>query len=117
MSERRRGSDFTRYISKYLGAHSSVSQCNDCGALTTAPHIHDKFHDDYKPSRKATFIVEHENGTKTLQFIDGSTVTIDNAESLSDDVIRGFLNDTNERLAPFYEGGETSLKWAGDHSV
>lgn len=86
------------------------SICPDCSAYVFDCEAHDKFHDDYKPARKATFITERADGTKLMQFIDGSTIVIDNGAEIPTESAIEFLEETNRALAPFYAGGETALR-------
>ena len=91
--------------------------CNDCGALIEdgKREVHDKFHDSYKPPRRASFIVENPDHSYHVQFIDGSVADLPAVEPIDEEhhleiwaTVTELLNGTNAALAPFYEGGETS---------
>jgi len=83
--------------------------CTECGALVVRMGTHDKFHDAYKPSRRASFVSTDVDGVTTIQFLDGSVLTFTLDEEMSHEKAIYFLNESNKALAPFYEGGETAI--------
>lgn len=91
--------------------------CNDCGSVVVDEKTHDRFHDDYKPKAKASFVIHNPDNTTHIQFIDGSTVDLPEdtfqAENF-EELMFEFVNGTNERLAPFYEGASWKIGFADD---
>ena len=88
-----------------------LAECGDCGAMVNSAltGLHDKFHDAYKPSRKATYAIKHVDGSVEIQFLDGSRANASVDDNMSHIEAIRMLNATNEVLAPLYEGGETAL--------
>jgi hypothetical protein len=87
----------------------SIIVCNDCGSIVVDQDIHDKFHDAYKPSRKATFAIVHDDNSAECQMIDGTKMTFDAADLMTMEKLQAIVYQMNEQLAPFYEGGDTAL--------
>jgi hypothetical protein len=90
--------------------------CQDCGS-TIADGLratHDKFHDAYKPSRKATFAIVHDDESIEIQTIDGSVMKLAKEDLIDMEKAREILYQMNEQLAPFYEGGDTALIGVSD---
>lgn len=91
------------------GVTPEFTICRSCSAFVWDEEVHDKFHDDYKPSAKASFVIHKTDESIHIQFIDGTTAELPSdsfAGPAFDKQLLAFVNDTNKRLAPFYEGGD-----------
>ena len=96
------------------GVVQSFTVCIKCSAFVWDKEDHDKFHDAYKPARKASFAVAHQDGHVEIQMIDGSKIVAnaneDGTPAMDEEAARYVMNSMNKQLAPFYEGGETAIE-------
>jgi hypothetical protein len=108
----------TRYEHLFSGENART-MCNDCGCNVIDQRLHDKFHDDYKPKAKASFVIHKPDESIHVQFIDGTTAELPSdafAGPAFDDQLLAFVNSTNERLAPFYEGGDWHIGFTDEET-